>query len=115
VKKHPTGLRNTNDNEPPLGFVQELTEAEAARELRISIDLLQSERAAGKIAFARAGRRVFYPVSCIEQYRRERVTRACPSRTTSDFKGMGQPATGTWRGAKDAARRAAQWARRTKP
>src|SRR5262245_15122062 len=107
-KKHQAGLPNANDNEPPMGFVQELTEAEAARELRISVDSLQRERAAGKIAFARVGRRVFYPVVCIEQYRQNRITRECPATSS----GSQAPALRITMpsGAKDAARRACRLA-----
>ena len=75
MKKHQAGLPNANDNEPPLGFVQELTEAETAKELRISIKSLRRERAEGKIGFAQRRRRVFYPMSCIEEYRQGQVTR----------------------------------------
>ena len=95
-------------------IVQELTEAEAAKELRISVASLQRERAAGKIAFAQRRRRVFYPMSCINEYRQATVTRECPDHTISGFKETGRPATGTWHGAKGAAHRAAQWARRIK-
>src|SRR5882757_8417085 len=70
-----------NDDLAPVGtrVVQELTEKEAAAELRISVDLLRAERARGSIRFARSGRRVFYPVVCIEEYRQERVRRTCPA------------------------------------
>src|SRR5260370_25644500 len=75
MKKYQASFPRANDNEPPLGLVQELTEAETARELRISVDTLPRERAAGRISFARAGRRVFYPVVCIEQDRQDRINR----------------------------------------
>jgi len=109
VKKRQEGLPNANDNEPPVGYVQELTEAEAARELRISVDLLQRERAAGKISFARAGRRVFYPIVCIEQYRQDRIVKACPA---TSLGGMGRSTTGTRSTLKAAARRAGRLALR---
>src|SRR4051812_15526198 len=91
--------------------VHELTEAEAAIELRISIDLLQRERASGKIAFARSGRRVFYPVTCIEEYRRNRVERECQT-SVSNVKAL--RGTGTSSGARDVERDAARWARSLK-
>jgi hypothetical protein len=95
---------------------KELTEREAAAELRISIDTLQRERAAGRISFARRRRRVFYPVGCIEEYRQAQVTRECPttSRTTSASSETGRPGTGTARTVLDDARLAARWARRIK-
>src|SRR5262249_16163437 len=109
VKKHQAGLPNANDNEPPVGYVQELTEKEAAEELRMSVDLLQRERAPGKISFARAGRRVFYPVVCIEKYRKDRITKQCPAISSG---GTGRSTTGTRSTLKAAARRAGRLALR---
>ena len=62
---------------------EELTEREAAAELRMSVDLLQSLRAQRKIGFAKSGRRVFYPISCIKQYRQDRINAACPTSSSS--------------------------------
>src|SRR5260370_28775638 len=107
MKKYQAHFPNGNDNEPSLGFVQELTEGEAAHELRISVDTLQRERAAGRISFARAGRRVFYPVVCIEQYRQERIKRC---QATSSV-GSARSRTGTPSTRSTAARRAGQLAR----
>ena len=90
--------------------LKELTEAEAAAELRISVKSLRRERAAGKIEFAQRRRRVFYPVDCIEQYRQSQVTRACPIVLTSV--GMGRSRTGTSSGRKTAVRSAGRRALR---
>src|SRR5258707_430378 len=107
MKKQQASFPNANDNEPPLGFVQELTEAETARELRISVDTLQRECAAGRIGYARAGRRVFYPVVCIEKYRQDRITRC---QATSSV-GSARSRTGTPSTPSNAARRAGRLAR----
>src|ERR1700722_10108732 len=113
MKKHQASLPNANDNKPPLGFVQELTEEEAAHELRISVDSLQRERAEGKIKFARRRRRVFYPWFCIEEYRQSQVTRACPitTHTTSASNATARQITGTAHTVSEDARLAARWAR----
>ena len=107
MKKHQARFPNGNDNEPELGFVQELTEAEAALELRISVDLLQRERAAGRIGYARAGRRVFYPVVCIEKYRQDRITRCQATNSVVS----GRATIGTHSTPSSAARRADRLAR----
>jgi hypothetical protein len=82
---------NANDNLAPLvqRAVKELTEQEAAADLRISVDLLQRERAAGNIRYARAGRRIFYPVICIEEYRQERIRRTCPPTSSVEKANIG--------------------------
>jgi hypothetical protein len=71
--------------------MKELTEREAAADLRISVDLLQKERAAGRIGYAKSGRRVLYPVVFINKYRQERQRRECPSPSTTS----GAPARST--------------------
>src|SRR4030088_1052908 len=101
-------LPNANDNQSPLGFVQELTEVEPARELRTPVDPLQRERPAGRIGYARVGRRVFYPIVCIEKYRQDRITR-CQA-TSSVVSGRSR--IGTHSTPSSAARRAGQLARR---
>ena len=90
---------------------RELTESEAADELRISIDTLQRERAAGKIAYAQRRRRILYPMSCIDDYRQSQVTREC---TIFGSKEKDQLATGMSSTAMDDRRRAARWARQIK-
>lgn len=46
-----------------------LTEKEAARELRVSAYVVRAEREAGKLGYARLRRRVFYPLSKINEYK----------------------------------------------
>jgi hypothetical protein len=112
MKKHQAS--SLSDSVPKERAVQELTEAEAARELRVSVATLQRDRAEGKIKFARRRRRIFYPVACIEEYRQSQVTRECPitSRTTSGSLKTARPGTTTLRGHLDDARLAARWARK---
>ncbi len=111
-EKHQTS--SASDDDPKERTIQELTEGEAARELRISIDTLQRERAEGKIKFAQRRRRIFYPMSCIEEYRQSQVTRECPdtSRTMSALSRTARPGSTTVRSVLDDARLAARWARK---
>ena len=90
---------SVNDNFTPVEqrAVQELTEREAALELRVSVDTLRRERAAGKIGFAQRRRLIFYPVRCIVEYRERQVVEACSTLISVD---MGQSKTGTSFGAK---------------
>jgi hypothetical protein len=55
-----------------------LTEREAAAELRVSIASVRAERIAGRIAFARVRKRVFYPLSELDAYRKRIITPAKP-------------------------------------
>jgi hypothetical protein len=47
-----------------------LTEKEAAKELRVSVYTVRLEREAGWLGFAKIRRRIFYPMSEIEAYKR---------------------------------------------
>jgi hypothetical protein len=47
-----------------------LTEKEAARELRVSAYTVRLERESGRLGYARLRRRIFYPMSEIEAYKR---------------------------------------------
>ena len=106
-------VSNANDNHGPIEprILQELTEREAAAELRVSVDTLQRERADGKIGYVQRRRRVLYPLFCIDAYRLSQVVTTCPT-SGSIVKALQE--TGTSSGAKDAERNAAQWARRIK-
>lgn len=84
-----------------------LTEKEAAKELRVSPSVVKAERIAGKLGFAKLRRRVFYPMSDIEAYRR---TLRCPARLTSG--NTPALAAGTSDGPKGAVRSAHQLAQR---
>ena len=101
----------SNDDPAPAGHraLQELTELEAAAELRVSVDTLQRERAAGKIRFVQRRRRVLYPMFCINEYRLSQVTSEC---LTSGSTVKALRATGMSSGAKEDERNAALWARR---
>ncbi|WP_370316011.1 helix-turn-helix domain-containing protein [Sagittula sp.] len=57
-----------------------LTEKEAAKELRVSLYLVRTEREAGRLGFARLRRRVFYPLSAIETYKASLI---CPAKSSS--------------------------------
>jgi len=114
MKKDQAGFPKANDNEPPLRVIRELTEAEAAHELRISVDTLQRERAEGKIGFARRRRRVLYPLSCINDYRKSQICPPTSTRTTSGSPLTARPGTTTLRTALEDARLAARWARQTR-
>jgi len=46
-----------------------LTEKEAAAELRVSQYFVRAEREAGRLGYARIRRRVFYPMSQINDYK----------------------------------------------
>lgn len=54
-----------------MSFTQDpwLTEKEAAAELRVSPYFVRAERAAGRLGYARIRRRVFYPMSQINDYK----------------------------------------------
>jgi hypothetical protein len=59
----------------------EYTEREAAALLRVSERFLRGERASGKIAFARRGRKVLYPARTIREYQEGQMTRTSPAAT----------------------------------
>ena len=61
-----------------LASYGELTEREAAAELRVSTATLQRERAEGKIAYVRRRRRVLYPRESIEDYQKSQIRREVP-------------------------------------
>ena len=53
-----------------------LTEKETAVELRVSPGTVRNLRITGRLRYARVGdRRLFYPLSCINEYRASIVTR----------------------------------------
>lgn len=54
-----------------MSFAQDpwLTEKEAAAELRVSPYFVRAEREAGRLGYARIRRRVFYPMSQINDYK----------------------------------------------
>lgn len=54
-----------------MSFAQDpwLTEKEAAAELRVSQYFVRAERVAGRLGYARIRRRVFYPMSQINDYK----------------------------------------------
>lgn len=74
----------------------EYTESEAADALRVSPRFLRGERAAGRIAFARRGRKVLYPAQAILEYQQSQLVRTSPAkavvgmvRATRDLRGIG--------------------------
>jgi hypothetical protein len=77
-----------------------LTEKEAADELQVSLGTVRAERIDGRLGYASIRRRIFYPMSCIDEYRTSKVRRAACQISPSSNDAI--PLAGTSLGAKDA-------------
>lgn len=87
----------------------QLTEAEAARELRVSSATVRKERQEGRLRCIRIRRRVFYLLSQINEYRRSQERTEC---LTTDLPSVPALPSGTSSGPTVGAAAAFQQARR---
>lgn len=69
-----------------------LTEKEAATELRVSPGTVRNLRVTGRLSYARVGdRRLFYPLSAINEYRASIVKRDGPCQNTDSLSEAAPP------------------------
>jgi excisionase family DNA binding protein len=64
-----------------------LTEREVASRLRVSVSTIRNERKRGRLGFARVGKRVFIPLSALENYKTSAQISPCPTTSSLDTNG----------------------------